>query len=259
MRRGVYVPNIGDPARIVAMASEIEASGAWDGFFLMDHLQISAEEAVDVVDPWVVLGAVAIRTRSLKLGAMVTPISRRRPWKLAKEIVTLDHLSLGRVIVGIGVGGFDEVEFHAFGDEASVRERAARTDEALAVLDRLLRGDEVRHVGDHYRVDARLRPSSYQRPRPPIWIAATPPYQKPLKRARRWDGAFCNLKVPLDEDGRTKHAQGLEPQTPHELMEYVGGLAGDPTFDIVAMRHPDHEAEVYEGTAVTWLLDVQRP
>jgi alkanesulfonate monooxygenase SsuD/methylene tetrahydromethanopterin reductase-like flavin-dependent oxidoreductase (luciferase family) len=125
-----------------------------------------------------------------------------------------------------------------------MRERAARTDEALAIIDRVLRGQPVEHSGEHYEVHAHLRPASVQSPRPRIWIAATPPHRKPLERAARWDGVYCN--VTLDE---------LVPLRPEELRDYLGHLPDDPDRDVVTSPHPEHAAAEYEAVGVTWLVD----
>jgi alkanesulfonate monooxygenase SsuD/methylene tetrahydromethanopterin reductase-like flavin-dependent oxidoreductase (luciferase family) len=128
MRFGLSVPPFTDPAEVVALAVRAEGSG-WDGFFLWDHL--SWDGLVDVHDPWVLLGAIAGRTERMRLGTMVTPLSRRRPQVVAKHLVTLDHLTGGRATLGVGLGDPPDLDFSDFGDEASYRVLAAATDEAL--------------------------------------------------------------------------------------------------------------------------------
>lgn len=250
MRQGVLLWNVGDPAALADWAADIEADG-WDGVFVWDHLQMFADRRLEMCDPWMLLGVMATRTRRLRLGTGVTPVSRRRPWKLAKEVVTLDHLSRGRAVLGVGLGGPDADEFHAFGDYATRKERAARTDEALPIIDRILRGESVDHAGDHYEMRARLLPAAYQDPRPPIWIAATPPYQRPLRRAARWDGVFVNARTPETE------AHLLSPA---ELADYLADMErpGDG-FDVVAIRNVDHPPEAYREIGVTWLLESVGP
>src|SRR5215203_1024282 len=106
VRYGVSVPNFGvgvDARAITELAREAEEAG-WDGFFLWDHLLAFSPGSVPVVDPWVALTAVALSTSRLRLGPMVTPLPRRRPVKLARETVSLDHLSGGRLILGVGIG-----------------------------------------------------------------------------------------------------------------------------------------------------------
>lgn len=138
----------------------------------------------------VLLGAIAARTSRVRLGTLVTPVPRRRPWKVAKEVTTLDHLSGGRAVLGVGLGFPPDIEYGAFGEPTDVRVHGAKLDEALPIIDRLLRGDPVDHDGEHYQVHAHLNPPAVQRPRPPIWVAATLPHRRPLARARRWDGIF---------------------------------------------------------------------
>ena len=128
VQRAVSIPNVGDPRELIRLARDVEDAG-WDGFFLWDHLQVYAAAQFEVADPWIVLAGVAQATHRVRLGPMVTTPSRRRPWQLAKQIVTLDHLSGGRVVVGVGLGFPVEDEFAAFGEATDLRERAARTDD----------------------------------------------------------------------------------------------------------------------------------
>lgn len=245
MKSGVSVPNVGDPAALVAFARHVEQEG-WDGYFLWDGFQHQAEAELATLDPWVLLGAVAAATDRMLLGTGVTPVCRRSPWKLAKEIITLDHLSDGRAMLGVGLGHPFEDEFAAFGDDSPLNVRASRTDEALGLLDLLLRGEPVDFDGAHYRVHAHLRPAARQSPRPPIWIAATAPHRKPLTRARRWDGVFCNW-----------NPQTEEPLTPTEVADYTEGINGG--LDIVTFRNPNYDPAEYEQVGVTWLLEIPWP
>ena len=194
------------------------------------------------------LATIAAATDRVLLGAMVTPPSRRRPWLLAKQIVTLDHLSGGRAVVGVGLGFPEEDEFGAFGEVTDLRERAARTDEALTIIDRVLRGEPVDHDGPHFEVHAHLHPAALQSPRPRIWVAATPPHRAPLDRARRWDGVYCNLRT-----------DDFQPLRPEELQAYCGDLLADPTHDVVTTPHPEHRPEEYEAIGVTWLVEMPFP
>lgn len=119
LKCAVYLPNFGalGSARTLAqLAAEAEAAG-WDGFFIWDH--IARPIAIDMVDPWVALAAIAMRTTTIRIGALVTPLPRRRPWKLARETSSLDHLSGGRLVVGVGSGssGGRAVEWRSFGEE----------------------------------------------------------------------------------------------------------------------------------------------
>src|SRR2546428_2873425 len=106
MRYGVYVPNFGTygNSRMLAdLAHEAEDAG-WDGFFLWDQVaKTTLTPTIDpMVDPWVALAAIALRTNSIRLGTLITPLARRRPWKVARETLSLDHLSGGRLVFGAG-------------------------------------------------------------------------------------------------------------------------------------------------------------
>ena len=189
----VDVPNHGeysDPQLLLDLAIETEAAG-WDGFFIWDHLVKYQDARIPVADPWVVLSAVAVHTNRIRIGPMVTPLARRRPWKLARETVTLDHLSKGRLILGVGLGTRSEAEFENFGDEGHPVQHAQMLDEALEILNGLWSGEPFGYQGDHYTIqETCFRPTPWQAPRIPIWVAGTWPHKKPLQRAARWDGAF---------------------------------------------------------------------
>ncbi len=239
VKYAVSAPNMGEAPALVGLASEAERAG-WDGFFLWDHIHWVRSVGNDIHDPWVLMGAIARETERVTLGALVTPVARRRPQKLAKEIVTVDHLSGGRVVVGVGLGAPTDDEFVAFGDTASERERGARLDEGLAVLDGLLTGEPFRHDGDHFQIDAHLKPAPVQRPRPPIWVAGVWPNRRPFERAARWDGV-----VPL--------AKG-DTLTPEDLAAIVELIGPRPGYQVVATVLPGVDpAELVEAGA-TWLV-----
>ena len=151
---GVYVPAFGpfgDPNDLAQLGREIEDAG-WDGLFLWDHIQWAEPADLDVADPWIALAAIASVTSRIKLGALITPLARRRPWKVARETVSLDRLSNGRLVFGAGLGYSAPVEFAAFGEVADDRIRAGRLDEGLTVLDRLWSGAKVDFDGEHFQV-----------------------------------------------------------------------------------------------------------
>jgi len=244
MKYGISVPNMTDPAALVALAVDGEAAG-WDGVFVWDHIQWRRRFGNDVHDPWVLLGAMAVRTSTVRLGALVTPVARRRPQKLAKEIITVDHLSGGRVIVGVGLGAPAEDEFTAFGDDPDARVRAARLDEGLEILDALFRGGPVTHRGEHFVVDADLHPPSVQQPRPPVWVAGRWPNRRPWERAARWDGV-----MPI-ADG------DLQPDQLAEVVEACGGVR--PGFDVVATAVEGVEPAAFEAVGATWHIESMWP
>src|SRR5260370_26406309 len=135
-----------------------------------------------MVDPWVALAAIALRTRTIRLGTLVTPLPRRRPWMVARETVSLDHLSAGRLIFGVGLGG-GYFDFEALGEASDAKTLAALLDEGLEVLTGLWRGEPYRHEGMAYHIkDAQFLPRPVQSPRIPIWVPATSPPKPPLPR-----------------------------------------------------------------------------
>jgi alkanesulfonate monooxygenase SsuD/methylene tetrahydromethanopterin reductase-like flavin-dependent oxidoreductase (luciferase family) len=233
------VPPFTDAATVVDLAREAESAG-WDGFFLWDHLRWDDKQ--EIHDPWVLLGAIAVETSRLVLGTMVTPLSRRRPWVVAKHLTTLDHLSGGRAVLGVGLGEPPDLDFSDLGDESDPRVRAAMMDESLTVLDGLLRGDVVAHDGTHFQVHGSMRPPSVQRPRVPVWVAGIAPNKLPLERARRWDGY-----VPI--------GKGLEPAALAELV----GPPPRPGWDLVVPWADGVPADEYADAGVTWLVRSASP
>jgi alkanesulfonate monooxygenase SsuD/methylene tetrahydromethanopterin reductase-like flavin-dependent oxidoreductase (luciferase family) len=195
---GFYIPNFGPcgDARVLADLAALAEACGWDGVFLWDHLQF-VEPAVD---PWVALTAMALGASRIRLGPLVTPLPRRHPAKLAREVVSLDRLSAGRVTLGLGAGFPLLPDYAAFGDEPDRRVRAAMLDEGLEVLARLLSGEPVSHRGAHYRIECPAFAPPVQRPHPPIWIAAQAGAARPLRRAVRWDGVAVVGERGLDID-----------------------------------------------------------
>ncbi|HEY3336176.1 MAG TPA: LLM class flavin-dependent oxidoreductase, partial [Candidatus Limnocylindrales bacterium] len=156
----------GDPRAQAELAADAEAAG-WDGVFTYDAIAIGAD---DMYDPWIVLSAMAMRTERVRLGALVFAPSRRRPWKLAREAMTLDRLSGGRLVLPVGLGTLDDQGFGNVGEETDPRTRAERLDETLAILDGLWRGEPFGFDGDHYRFGPMtFRPRPVHEPRIPIW------------------------------------------------------------------------------------------
>jgi alkanesulfonate monooxygenase SsuD/methylene tetrahydromethanopterin reductase-like flavin-dependent oxidoreductase (luciferase family) len=227
MRFGVYVPTFGeyDVDTLAQLAREAEAAG-WDGFFIWDHLAWTPNEGHDLADTTVALTAIALATERVRFGALVTPLARRRPWKLAKETATLDRLSGGRLVVGAGLGAQRDIA--PFGDGGPPAQLAARLDEGLDLLAALWSGQPVSHAGKHFRVhDAVLRPAPLQQPRIPIWIAGFWPNRPPFRRAARIDGA-----LPLTRGQLMKQ---LSPGDLRRCRDYISAhrTSSDP-FDLVA-------------------------
>ena len=193
---GFVTPNYGEygDARTMADLASLGEDCGWDAFFLWDHLQISLTHPTPMVDPWVALTAMAMTTTRIRLGTWVTPVARRRPWKLARETVSLDRLSGGRLILGVGLGSPPDAEFAAFGEEPDMRIRAQKLDEGLAVLAGLWSGERFSFEGQHHHVEgAPFLPTPVQQPRIPVWVGGNWPNPGPFRRAARWDGVLPML------------------------------------------------------------------
>jgi alkanesulfonate monooxygenase SsuD/methylene tetrahydromethanopterin reductase-like flavin-dependent oxidoreductase (luciferase family) len=249
VRHALYVAPFGelaDVAALAAVAADAEAAG-WDGFFVWDH--VMTFDGLAVADPWIALTAVALATERLRLGAMVTPLARRRPWDVARQVAVIDRLSGGRMVFGAGLGGDGRRELSAFGEERDARARAALLDEALELVVALWSGEPLTHAGPAFRLnEAIVRPTPLQRPRPPVWLACVWPHRRPLRRAARYDGVFPVSHVkPLTSDELT------------ELMRIVGEDREPDAgpFDLVVVNHERPDAARLadlRAAGTTWWL-----
>jgi len=192
MRFAVDVPNFGDFAdpRVVADLARRAEQAGWDGLFVWDHVTHRKVLRRAIADPWVLLTAAALATERIRLGTMITPLARRRVSKLAREVTTLDRLTGGRMILGVGLGAPIPDEFGSFGEPTDSRQLAARLDESLQALNLLWSGEPVTFRGRHVVVeDVAFLPTPVQRPRVPVWVGGEWPARPPMRRAARWDGA----------------------------------------------------------------------
>jgi alkanesulfonate monooxygenase SsuD/methylene tetrahydromethanopterin reductase-like flavin-dependent oxidoreductase (luciferase family) len=194
---GIFLPpfaEFAEPKRLVALAQQAEAAG-WDGVFIWDHLLEGSGLAV--ADSFVMAAAMAQATDRVRLGMLVTPLARRRPWVIARQTATLDQLSDGRLIVGAGLGHDNRGELSSFtGEVLDPLERAAVLDESLEILERFWSGEPVEFEGEHLKVhSAAFLPRPLQQPLP-VWIACRWPNRRPLARAARYQGCF-----PIFETG----------------------------------------------------------
>lgn len=192
MKYGLDVPTIGeycDPQKLAELAVEAEAAG-WDGFFVWDGLLEIGGADDPIIDPWITLTAIAMKTRRIRFGAFMTPLVRGGPWQVARQATSVDRLSYGRLIFGAGLGS-QELGSAPLGDISDPKFRAEKLDEGLAILDGLWSGDSFSFRGTYYQIsDIKLAPKPIQSPRIPVWIGGAWPYRKAFRRAARWDGTY---------------------------------------------------------------------
>ncbi len=248
-----FVGSYGTLPQLLEMAQVADGAG-WDGFFTWDAISLGSTE---VWDPWVLLGAAAQRTERVRLGALVFALARRRPWKVAREALTVDHLSGGRLVLPVGLGVLDDAGFsRVSGEVTAARERADRVDDALAILDLAWSGERFSYHGTHHRIDdAQFLPRPVQRPRIPVWPVGGWPSPRSMARAARWDG------VVLQRTGSE------EPLRPADVAAAVAWIAehrpeGMADYDVVAQDAlPDDAGAARDRTAAlaeagaTWFVD----
>lgn len=257
MKHGVWVmnyPAVRGPAEVVEFAVAAEEAG-WDGVFVSDEISGGAS------DPWVTLGAVAARTERVTLGTWITPPATRPPWRLAQAVASLDQISEGRVMLGVGLGVGDE--YTLFGDESAPRDRARRYDEALEIVSRLWSGEPVTFDGEFFHLDEVTLPVvPVQQPRVPIVVGGWWPNRRPFDRAARWDGMMPYWPALLE--GKTgpegQSSEGTVEDELREVMDYYHGVAEEPG-EVVLPRQsrddPEYDA-LAEELGATWLLTAYR-
>jgi alkanesulfonate monooxygenase SsuD/methylene tetrahydromethanopterin reductase-like flavin-dependent oxidoreductase (luciferase family) len=228
VKRGLFIApfdELVEPRLLAELARRAESRG-WDGLFLWDHIAFPSPVRA-VADPWVAMSAIATATTTLRFGPMVTPLPRRRIQKLARETVTLDHLSGGRLILGVGIGSDRTNELEPFGEVLDARERAQLLDDGLARLCEFWAGE--------------FEPLPVQRPRIPIWAASRWPNRRPVRRAARWDGLF-----PIELPGPAQLA---------ELgAEIAQARSGSDPFDLVVGTEPGEDPAPWAAAGATWVL-----
>ncbi len=202
MRYGLELSNtgMGSDARTLADLAWLAEEAGWDGIFLEDYIVHHSAHDAPTYDPWIALVAMALQTKQIRLGTTVTPLSRRRPWKLARETVTLDHLSNGRLILGVGLGDVNDPGFAQVGEVIDAGQRAKMLDEALDVLVGLWSGQPFHYQGEYYQIhEITFLPPPVQIPRIPVWVGGNWPHKGVIRRAARFDG-FCGGKVHAEDE-----------------------------------------------------------
>jgi alkanesulfonate monooxygenase SsuD/methylene tetrahydromethanopterin reductase-like flavin-dependent oxidoreductase (luciferase family) len=286
LQRGLAVPCFAeDPMELAQLGIGAERAG-FDGFFLWDHIVFSnTGEGPPIVDPWLVLAVVAASTSRIRLGTMITPLPRRRPWQLAKETTTLDRLSNGRLILGVGIGSPAYGDFGIFHEPAGQRVRAELLDEGLDVLAGLWGGERFSYQGRHFTLDpVRFAPTPVQRPRIRVWVGGVLPAARPIARAARWDGmvpirfAGGSLVRPsaadvADVGAKIAAARGSAGGGAGSAAEGGAGSAAEgaaggpaPDYDLVVWAEvaavPAGVPEIalpYQASGATWWIETAKP
>ena len=252
---GIYISNHGitnDPQDYIELAKSAEETG-WEGFFLWDHVFLPWSPDQHILDPWNLLSAIATQTNKLTLGTTVTPLARRRPMVIARQAITIDRLSSGKFILGVGLGG--TAEFKALGEEEDPKIRGEMLDEALEILKGLWSGESFTYDGKHFKIKEPVifKPASNIK----IWCGGNWPNKKPFRRAAKYDGIFP-LKVGYDPS--------IYPQDYREIMSYIGKYRKSlESFDLVksifTVGEKEHDAYIHDfvDMGINWLLEAFWP
>ena len=265
MRHGVTLPNCGlhgDPHVMVDLAVEAERAG-WDGVFLWDTLYENFEaQPTYAADAWITLTAIAMRTERIVLGTMVTALAWQRPWRLARQASTLDHVSKGRFVLPVGLGAVPD-EGLVMDEPTDRRERAAIMDETLDVLIGLWSGRPFSYDGKYHRVrEVTFVPPPVQRPRIPIWVVgAWPtdpsmwPKRKSMRRALRYDGVLPNF---FESQG--KFTEGSSDDL-RAMCDWIRNERADGPFDVICeastkdAADPAERIRPWAEAGATWWLE----
>ncbi len=190
MKFGVALPYLG--ARAVARLARLAEESGWDGCFVGD--------AIWCQDPMIGLAAAALNTQRIRLGTMITPLPLRRPWKLASESLALDHLSDGRLILGLGPGAV-WMGWQGFPDEVSDnRARAGMLDEGIDILNLLYQRQPFDYDGQYYHLkltavdEVYYPPKPVQQPRIPMWVVGVVGKPKSMRRVLKCDGIIVEVR-----------------------------------------------------------------
>jgi len=251
---GVYLPDFGkalQPRALIELAGEAEDCG-WDGFFLWDHM-VEWNRHTPVYDAFTCLAAIATNTKRIRIGTAVTPIPFLKPWIIARQAITLDQLSNGRLILGVGLGSEESCDYERFGESGDNKVLAEKLDESLDVISGLWGGKPFTYAGKHYTLnDPVFLPHKIQKPRIPIWVAGYWPRKGPFRRAVKWDGV-----IPLRFPGNL-----LEPNELRTVVEYIKSLRGNADDFAVAIigstmnqRRNTEKVEQYARAGMTWWFE----
>jgi alkanesulfonate monooxygenase SsuD/methylene tetrahydromethanopterin reductase-like flavin-dependent oxidoreductase (luciferase family) len=187
----------------------------------------------------------------VRLGLIVAAPTRRRPWKLAREAMTLDRLSGGRLVLPVGLGALDDAAFGNVGEPTDARTRAELLDETLDILAGLWSGEPFAHQGRHYRFEAMtFHPTPIQRPRIPIWVVGAWPHERSMRRALRWDGIVTQTDQVDEVRAIVAYVDREQPadERPFEIVVQVATAADDAAAAADAVRP-------WLDSGATWWVD----
>jgi alkanesulfonate monooxygenase SsuD/methylene tetrahydromethanopterin reductase-like flavin-dependent oxidoreductase (luciferase family) len=250
MNYGFIIPK-GDPLTVAELAHEAEEAG-WDGAFYWDGIYVG--EGWEIYDPWVVMAAMAMRTERVRIGAVLTPPARRRPWKLARESMTLDRLSGGRLVLPVGLGALDDGGFAKVGEPTDRKVRAQLLDESLEILTGLWSGKPFGFEGEHYWLEEMtFLPPPVQSPRIPIWVVGAWPSEKSMRRAMRYDGLLAYTTrgevTPEDIRAMKTYVEENRPEATSVDIVWEGETPGDDVDRAAQVVRPFAEA------GITWWME----
>ena len=241
MRYGLALPNGGPDLGALADLAAVAESSGWDGVFIEDYVVYHGQWHVPTYDPGVLLAAMSSRTKRVRLGTMVTSLTRRRPWRVAQEAATIDQLSAGRLILGVGAGDPADPTYERLGEETDPRRRAHMFDEAVEIIAAAWNGQPFSYSGRFFQIrDVAMSLRPVQRPRVPIWIAGRWPGRGPARRMLRWDGC-CPHKGDPGEPW-----QDLTPDDISAIRAAADARPAGGSLEIVIgarRRRPDWDAE----------------
>ncbi|MDV3220810.1 LLM class flavin-dependent oxidoreductase [Intrasporangium sp.] len=259
MRFGFVVPYAAELE--FADLAEVGEQQGWDGIFTW--------EALYGIDAWVELGAAAMATSSIRLGTLLTPASRHRPWDLASKVGSVDRISGGRAVMSVGLGALHP-GWLAFEADEGRAVRAKKLDESLAIFAGLLGGDpEFTFSGEHYsagRNDFMLPPPTPQRPHPPVWVVGSAAVgrdgrQRSLERAARWQGVIPAIQPPSEGAPKTLDqfaavidgVRALRAASGLTMDGYDAVIEADSHGSFTALEPADPEA--WEQAGATWWIE----
>ena len=259
MKYGAVIPWATE-REFAEFATVAEAAG-WD--------QVFSWEAVWGQDAWVTLGAAAMVTERIRLGTLLTPAARHRPWDLASRVASVDRLSNGRVTLGVGLGALHG-NWLAFEADEGRAVRARKLDEGLAIFAGLMGGQPFEYRGEYYSakpVTELVPPSPVQTPHPPVWCVGMlipgRTRQRSLERAARWQGVFPAVAGgSLEDPGSRLSREGLREVVDRirDLRADAGGtmegydvvVEGDSHGSFGSVRPPVHE---WADAGATWWVE----